>query len=76
AGSPDFRERNILVGASKHDNFIIAPGHEYNFNEEIGQSDASTGFVKGFVISGGTLSKGDGGGLSPVSTTILRALYT
>ncbi|MDK2013319.1 MULTISPECIES: VanW family protein [unclassified Deinococcus] len=76
AGSPDFRERNILVGASKLDNFFIAPGHEFNFNEEIGQIDASTGFVKGFVISGGTLSKEDGGGICQVSTTIFRALYT
>ncbi|MFD2608497.1 VanW family protein [Deinococcus taklimakanensis] len=75
AGSPDFREKNILVGASKLDNFFIAPGHEFNFNEEIGQIDASTGFVKGFVISGGTLSKEDGGGICQVSTTIFRALY-
>lgn len=75
AGSPSFRERNILVGASKLDNFFIPPGHEFNFNEEIGQIDASTGFVKGFVISGGTLEKEDGGGICQVSTTIFRALY-
>ncbi|WP_102125603.1 VanW family protein [Deinococcus planocerae] len=75
AGSPAFRERNILVGASKLDNFFIAPGHEFNFNEEIGQIDASTGFVKGFVISGGTLTKEDGGGICQVSTTVFRALY-
>ncbi|GGK28671.1 hypothetical protein GCM10008955_22990 [Deinococcus malanensis] len=75
AGSPSFREKNILVGASKLDNFFIAPGHEFNFNEEIGQIDASTGFVKGFVITGGTLEKEDGGGICQVSTTIFRALY-
>lgn len=74
-GSPAFREKNILVGASKLDNFFIAPGHEFNFNEEVGQIDASTGFVKGFVISGGTLQKEDGGGICQVSTTIFRALY-
>lgn len=74
-GSPAFRETNILVGADKLDNFFIAPGHEFNFNEEIGQVDASTGFVKGFVISGGTLAKEDGGGICQVSTTIFRALY-
>lgn len=75
AGSPAFREKNILVGASKLDNFFIAPGHEFNFNEEIGQIDASTGFVKGFVIAGGTLEKEDGGGICQVSTTVFRALY-
>ncbi|WP_221089654.1 VanW family protein [Deinococcus aquaedulcis] len=76
AGSPSFREKNILVGASKLDNFFIAPGHVFNFNEEIGQIDASTGFVKGFVISDGTLTKEDGGGICQVSTTIFRALYS
>ena len=75
AGSPAFREKNILVGASKLDNFFIAPGHVFDFNEEIGQIDASTGFVKGFVISGGTLAKEDGGGICQVSTTIFRGLY-
>lgn len=75
AGSPSFREKNILVGADKLDNFFIAPGHTFDFNREIGQIDASTGFVKGFVISGGTLSKEDGGGICQVSTTIFRALY-
>ncbi|WP_295815420.1 VanW family protein [uncultured Deinococcus sp.] len=74
-GSPDFRVKNVLVGASKLDNFFIAPGHEFDFNKEVGQIDASTGFVKGFVISGGTLSKEDGGGICQVSTTIFRALY-
>lgn len=75
AGSPAFRTKNILVGASKLDNFFIAPNHVFDFNKEIGQIDASTGFVKGFVISGGTLSKEDGGGICQVSTTIFRALY-
>lgn len=75
AGSPDFRVKNILVGANKLDHFFIAPGHEFNFNEEIGKIDKSTGFVQGFVISGGTLSKEDGGGICQVSTTIFRALY-
>lgn len=75
AGSPDFREKNILVGADKLDNFFIAPEREFDFNEEIGKIDASTGFVKGFVISGGTLAKEDGGGICQVSTTIFRALY-
>ncbi|CAM3583016.1 VanW family protein [Deinococcus frigens] len=76
AGSLDFREKNILVGANKLDNFFIAPDHEFDFNEEIGQIDASTGFVPGFIISGGTLAKEDGGGICQVSTTIFRALYS
>lgn len=74
-GSPSFRVTNVLVGAQKLDNFFIAPGHTFDFNREVGEIDASTGFVKGYVISDGTLSKEDGGGICQVSTTIFRALY-
>ncbi|WP_189088784.1 VanW family protein [Deinococcus ruber] len=74
-GSPSFRETNILVGAQKLDGFFIAPGHTFDFAAEVGDISASTGFVKGYVISGGTLEKEDGGGLCQVSTTIFRAMY-
>ncbi|GGR39105.1 VanW family protein [Deinococcus ruber] len=74
-GSPRFRETNILVGAQKLDNFFIAPGHTFDFAREVGDISASTGFVKGYVISGGTLEKEDGGGICQVSTTLFRALY-
>ncbi len=74
-GSPPFRVRNILVGAQKLDNTFIAPGKELNFNREVGEISAETGFVKGFVISGGTLEKEDGGGICQVSTTVFRMAY-
>ena len=74
-GSPTFRETNILVGAVKLDNFFVAPGHTFDFAKEVGDISASTGFVKGYVISGGTLEKEDGGGICQVSTTIFRAMY-
>ena len=74
-GSASFRETNILVGAVKLDNFFVAPGHTFDFAKEVGDISASTGFVKGYVISGGTLEKEDGGGICQVSTTIFRAMY-
>ena len=74
-GSPTYRETNILVGAVKLDNFFVAPGHTFDFAREVGDISASTGFVKGYVISGGTLEKEDGGGICQVSTTIFRAMY-
>ena len=75
-GSPPFRVTNVLVGATKLDNFFIAPGHTFDFGKEVGDISASTGFVKGYVISGGTLEKEDGGGICQVSTTLFRALYS
>ena len=74
-GSPPFRETNVLVGAEKLDNFFVAPGHTFDFAKEVGDISSSTGFVKGYVISGGTLEKEDGGGICQVSTTIFRATY-
>nr|WP_229671099.1 VanW family protein [Deinococcus aquiradiocola] len=74
-GSPAFRVTNVLVGAQKLDNFFVAPGHTFDFAKEVGDISASTGFVKGYVISGGTLEKEDGGGICQVSTTIFRAMY-
>jgi len=74
-GSPAGRVTNVLVGADKLDNFFVAPGHTFDFAKEVGDISASTGFVKGYVISGGTLEQEDGGGICQVSTTLFRAMY-
>lgn len=74
-GSPEFRVRNIIVGASKLDNDYVEKDAELDFNASVGDINKATGFVKGFVIVGGTLEKEDGGGICQVSTTIFRAAY-
>ena len=74
-GSPEFRVRNIIVGASKLDNDYIEAGAELDFNGSVGDINKATGFVEGFVIVGGTLEKEDGGGICQVSTTLFRAAY-
>ena len=74
-GSPEFRVRNIIVGASKLDNDYIEKGAELDFNASVGAINKATGFVEGFVIIGGTLEKEDGGGICQVSTTLFRAAY-
>jgi vancomycin resistance protein YoaR len=74
-GSPPFRVRNIIVGASKLDNDYIEDGEELDFNASVGAINRGTGFVEGFVINNGTLEKEDGGGLCQVSTTLFRAAF-
>ena len=74
-GSPEFRVRNIIVGASKLDNDYIEKDAELDFNASVGDINKATGFVEGFVIVGGTLEKEDGGGICQVSTTLFRAAY-
>ncbi|GBF05381.1 VanW-like protein [Deinococcus aerius] len=75
AGSPGFRVQNIRVGAGKLHGTWVAPGAEFNFNMRVGRIDAAGGFVRGYVITGRTLSLEDGGGLCQVSTTVFRAAH-
>jgi len=75
AGSPSFRVKNILVGAKRLEERYVEPGQEFDFNAYVGKIDKTTGFVPGFVISDGTLSKEDGGGICQVSATIFRTAY-
>ncbi|MEW6421305.1 MAG: VanW family protein [Deinococcota bacterium] len=75
AESPDFRVRNIRVGASKLQGTWVAPGAQFNFNAAVGRIDAANGFVRGYVIAGRSLSLEDGGGLCQVSTTVFRAAH-
>jgi len=75
AGSPEFRVKNILVGANKIDQRYIEAGDEFNFGAYVGDIDKKNGFVPGLIISGGTLALEDGGGICQVSTTIFRAAY-
>ncbi len=74
-GSPPFRVRNIIVGASKLDNDYLASDAELDFNASVGVINKGTGFVEGFVINNGTLEKEDGGGLCQVSATLFRAAF-
>lgn len=75
AGSPEFRIQNIRVGASRVHGAWVAPGEDFNFNALIGPINADTGFRKGYVVTGNTLSLEDGGGICQVSTTVFRAAF-
>lgn len=75
AGSPDFRVQNIRAGASRVHGTWVAAGRSFSFNRAVGRINAANGFVPGYVITGGSLSKEDGGGICQVSTTVFRAAY-
>ena len=75
AGSPAFRVHNIRVGSSKLSGQWLSPGAVFDFNALVGRITPAQGFVPGYVITGGTLSLEDGGGICQVSTTVFRAAY-
>lgn len=73
AGSPANRVHNIKVGASKYQGLILAPGEEFSFNENLGEVDASTGYLPELVIKDNQTIPEYGGGICQVSTTLFRA---
>ena len=75
AGSPEFRVHNIRVGSAKLSGLWLARGEVFDFNGSLGRISASSGFVPGYIISGGSLALEDGGGVCQISTTVFRAAY-
>ena len=75
AGSPDFRVHNIRVGSARLSGLWLKQGGVFDFNASLGQITAASGFVPGYIISGGTLALEDGGGVCQISTTLFRAAY-
>ena len=73
AGSPANRVHNIKVGASKYQGLVLAPGEEFSFNENLGDVDASTGYLPELVIKDNQTVPEYGGGICQVSTTLFRA---
>ncbi len=73
AGSPPYREHNIVVGARLLDGILIAPGETFSFLEHIGPIDESQGFVEGYSIIAERTVRNVGGGICQVSTTVFRA---
>ena len=74
AGSPDFRVRNILAAMRQIDGLQLEVGATFDFNRRV-KISSKLGFVDGYIISGGTLSKDIGGGICQLSTTVWRAAY-
>lgn len=73
AGSPPYREHNIVVGARLLDGILIAPGETFSFLEHIGPIDERQGFVEGYSIIAERTVRNIGGGICQVSTTVFRA---
>ena len=74
-GSSSARDHNILVGASRFDGVIIAPGETFSFNALLGDVTLEEGYEQAYVIVGERTVQGVGGGLCQVATTVFRAAF-
>lgn len=73
-GSIPSRIHNVSLAAERINNYILAPGKEFSFNDAVGDVSAATGFQAAYVIKGGRTELGDGGGVCQVSTTLFRSV--
>jgi vancomycin resistance protein YoaR len=69
------RVHNVQLVANLIDHRLIAPGHEFSFNDTTGERNAAKGFLEAPVIINGELQTGLGGGVCQVSTTVFNAAY-
>jgi vancomycin resistance protein YoaR len=72
-GSPAGRLTNVRAGAARFNNVLIAPGEVFSIGAQLGEVDASTGYVPELVIDGNHEDFQYGGGLCQVTTTAFRA---
>jgi len=73
AGSSASRQHNIALAASKLNGWLIAPGQEFSFSENIGPIDGKSGYQLGLIIKNKQTIPEYGGGVCQVSTTLFRA---
>jgi vancomycin resistance protein YoaR len=67
--------RNIKRGAEQINGMIVKPGETFSLNGATEPRDASHGYVEAGIISDGHASRGIGGGVSQVATTLYNAAY-
>ena len=74
AGGTEGRNKNIELGARKLDGTIISPGDEFSFTQALGVVTAEDGYSEERIFLNGEVTKGLGGGLCQVSTTLFRSV--
>jgi vancomycin resistance protein YoaR len=72
---PHAAYRNINLGRAAEliNGTLLMPGDTFSLNKVVGKRTRARGFVDGFVIEGGRLREGVGGGVSQMATTSYNA---
>lgn len=74
AGGTVGRNKNIELGASHLDGTVVLPGEEFSFIKTLGEVTEEGGYSNEKVFMNGEVTKGIGGGLCQVSTTLFRSV--
>lgn len=68
------RKHNIKLASDAIDGKVVAPGEEFSFNVTVGVRSEKRGYLSAPVIVNGEYTKGTGGGVCQVSTTLYNAV--
>ena len=69
------RYNNIKIVADRLNGFVLEPGKEFSFNNELGPYGKDDGFLEAkILLSNGEESEGYGGGVCQLSTTLYNAV--
>ena len=69
------RTANLVAAANTINGTFLAPGATFSLNGILGERTADKGYQEGYVIEGGRLVKGTGGGISQVSTVVYNLAW-
>ena len=69
------RIHNVQLMAEYIDGTIIAPGHEFSFNDRVGPRTVERGFREGQMIIGSLLLPSIGGGVCQTATTLFNNAF-
>ena len=67
--------RNIRRAAEQIDGIVVAPGETFSLNAATNPRNAAAGYVEAGTIQNGRPSRGVGGGVSQLATTLFNAAY-
>lgn len=74
AGGTEGRNKNIELGVQRINGKVVLPGQEFSFAKAIGVVTAEDGYSEEKIFLNGEVTKGLGGGLCQVSTTLFRSV--
>lgn len=69
------RTANLTAAAATVNGTVIRPGGVFSLNGILGERTADKGYQEGYVIEGGRLVKGTGGGVSQISTVVYNLAW-
>ncbi len=73
--SDENRYNNIKIVSDRLNGFVLEPGEEFSFNDELGPYGKDDGFLEAkILLSNGEEAEGYGGGVCQLSTTLYNAI--